>query len=158
VTHTNILRRMEQRCSALPWRYPRRPQTGRWTQSCSWAGSGRTSRPLSSGRALQGVQVAVRRGWTPHEVAANLGNDISALGSVPSALASFLLNPDEPRQAVLFAVQVGGDTNTIAAMTGAIAGARCGEAGLPHSWVRRLERAGEIRDLAGSLAAMGDQR
>jgi poly(ADP-ribose) glycohydrolase ARH3 len=108
--------------------------------------------------ALQGVQVAVRRGWTPHEVAAHLGNDISAVGSVPSALASFLLNPDEPRQAVLSAIQMGGDTDTIAAMTGAIAGARCGEAGLPRSWVRRLERAGEIRDLAGSLAAMGNQR
>ena len=108
--------------------------------------------------ALQGVQIAVRRGWTPHEVAAHLGNDISAVGSVPSALTAFLIHPDEPRQAVMFAIQMGGDTDTIAAMTGAIAGARCGEAGLPRSWMQRLERSSEIRDLAGSLAAIRDER
>jgi poly(ADP-ribose) glycohydrolase ARH3 len=107
--------------------------------------------------ALQVVLAAVRRGWSPHEVAAHLGNDISAVGSVRSALAAFLLNPDDLRGAVLFAIQMGGDTDTIAAMTGAIAGARCGEVGLPQFWVHRLERASEIRDLAGSLAAMGDQ-
>lgn len=109
-------------------------------------------------QALQAVQAAVRRGSSPLEVAAHLGNDISAVGSVPSALAAFLFNPNDVRAAVSFAIEMGGDTDTIAAMTGAIAGARCGEAGLPDSWVHRLERASGIRDLAGSLAGISDQR
>jgi poly(ADP-ribose) glycohydrolase ARH3 len=108
-------------------------------------------------QALQGVLEAVQRDWSPREVAAHLGNDISAVGSVPSALAAFLLNHDDLRGAVLFAIQMGGDTDTVAAMTGAIAGARCGEVGVPHSWAHRLERASEIRALAGSLAALADQ-
>ena len=110
------------------------------------------------GEALHGVQIAVRRRWTPHQVATTLGNDISAVGSVPSALAAFLLNPDGVRNAVMFAIEMGGDTDTIAAMTGALVGARCGEAGLPSSWVHRLERASRIRDLADALAAMSRQR
>jgi hypothetical protein len=105
--------------------------------------------------ALQGVQIAVHHGWKPAEVAAHLGNDISAVGSVPSALAAFLLNPHDVRDAVMFAIEMGGDTDTVAAMTGAIAGAGCGVSGLPGSWVGRLERAGEIRDLADALATIG---
>jgi poly(ADP-ribose) glycohydrolase ARH3 len=106
--------------------------------------------------ALQGLHIAVRRGWAPEEVAMHLGNDISAVGSVPSALAAFLLRPDDVQEAVMFAIEMGGDTDTIAAMTGALAGARCGEGRLPPSWVRRLERASEIRSLADSLAAVSD--
>jgi poly(ADP-ribose) glycohydrolase ARH3 len=104
--------------------------------------------------ALQGVHIAIQGEWTPAEVAAHLGRDISAIRSVPSAVAAFLLNADDLTNAVMFAVEMGGDTDTIAAMTGAMAGARCGAQGLPTSWVQRLEGASEIRELAGSLAAI----
>jgi ADP-ribosylglycohydrolase len=42
---------------------------------------------------------------------------------VPAAFAILALHPDEPWQACLTAASLGGDSDTIAAMTGAIAGA-----------------------------------
>ena len=77
------------------------------------------------------------------EAAASLGHDISALGSVPLAVFAFLRHPESPEAAIRFAVLCGGDTDTIAAMTGALAGARHGYSGLPTSWTARLE-AGEV--------------
>lgn len=60
-------------------------------------------------------------------------------------------------QAVTDAVHLGGDTDTVAAMTGAIAGARLGAAAIPPRWLEALEdgargRAHVIR-LADALAA-----
>lgn len=102
--------------------------------------------------ALQRVGALVRRGTTPAQVGAELGNDISALGSVPSALAAFLAVPDDARRAIRFAICVGGDTDTIAAMTGALCGARLGAAALPPAWVRRLEAVEWATALATALA------
>ena len=56
------------------------------------------------------------------EVAA-LGNGIQALESVPTAIACFAVAPTSFETAVANAVFLGGDTDTIAAMTGAVAGA-----------------------------------
>jgi ADP-ribosylglycohydrolase len=58
--------------------------------------------------------------------------------------------------AVSFAVRCGGDTDTIAVMAGAIAGARDGAAGIPARWLDAL-KAGEkgrshVQWLAGRLA------
>ena len=54
---------------------------------------------------------------------------------VPSVLWSlyaFLRHPDDYWEAVCLAIRVGGDVDTTAAMTGAISGARLGEAALPE--------------------------
>lgn len=65
-------------------------------------------------------------GAVPREIAARLGSDVTALGSVPTAVALFLRSPDDLETALVSAVQTGGDTDTIASMVGAIAGARVG--------------------------------
>ena len=52
-----------------------------------------------------------------------LGNDVRAHVSVPAAIYAFLANPTSFEEAVVFAISLGGDTDTIAAMTGSIAGA-----------------------------------
>jgi ADP-ribosylglycohydrolase len=52
-----------------------------------------------------------------------VGTSIATQESVPAAFAIFALHPDEPWQACLTAASLGGDSDTIAAMTGAIAGA-----------------------------------
>ncbi|GAB2731033.1 ADP-ribosylglycohydrolase family protein [Nocardioides pakistanensis] len=101
--------------------------------------------------ALQAVHAAVRQQWTPAQVAQRLGHDITALGSVPSALVAFLLHPDELPQALTFALEVGGDTDTIAAMTGAISGARSGAEAFPPRWLQRLENEPTIRRLAHTM-------
>jgi ADP-ribosylglycohydrolase len=63
-------------------------------------------------------------------------------------VASFLRHPDSFVDAVRFAIGLGGDTDTIASMAGAICGARLGTAGIPESWSSRCEGAAR----AGALA------
>ncbi|MBA2458114.1 MAG: ADP-ribosylglycohydrolase family protein [Gemmatimonadales bacterium] len=64
---------------------------------------------------------------------------------VPSVLWSlyaFLRSPDDYWEAVCTAIAVGGDTDTMAAMTGAIAGGRLGTGALPPALVARLNDRG----------------
>ncbi|GAB2731470.1 ADP-ribosylglycohydrolase family protein [Nocardioides pakistanensis] len=103
--------------------------------------------------ALAGIRDLARTGSAPREIAARLGADITALGSVPTAVALFLSSPDDLEAALISAVLAGGDTDTIASMTGAITGARTGQAGLPSRLISRLENAEQILDLADDLAA-----
>jgi len=104
--------------------------------------------------ALRQVASLVRRGAPPAQVAAQLGNDVSAVESVPAALAAFLTHPDDTYAAIRFALQVGGDTDTIAAMTGAVGGARLGTQALPPHWRCRLEAADRVTALAAALAQL----
>jgi len=55
-------------------------------------------------------------------VVRELGNGIEAFNSVPTAIFSFLAGSSF-KEALIYAVSLGGDTDTIGAMTGAIAGA-----------------------------------
>ncbi|GAB2605802.1 ADP-ribosylglycohydrolase family protein [Kocuria himachalensis] len=87
------------------------------------------------------------------EAAAALGNDISALGSVPLAVYAFLVRAEAPEAAFRFAIGGGGDTDTIAAMTGALIGARHGYSRLPTSWTTRLEAAEQIEQVATRLVS-----
>jgi len=105
--------------------------------------------------ALTGTLDVVRRGDTPAEIAARLGSDVTALGSVPTAIALFLRSPDDVEAALVSAVHAGGDTDTIASMVGAIGGAYVGEAGLPPRLISRLENAEQMVHLADDLASLG---
>lgn len=80
--------------------------------------------------------------------------DATALGAVPAALTVFLRHPDDPSAAVKEAIGLGGDTDTIAAMAGAICGARCGEAAVPRRWTMALEQAGRVRTAADRITAL----
>jgi poly(ADP-ribose) glycohydrolase ARH3 len=104
--------------------------------------------------ALEGVQDVARAGVSPRGIATRLGANITALGSVPTAVAFFLSNPDDLEAALICAVLAGGDTDTIASMTGAITGARTGLASVPARVIGRLENADEIIDLADQLASL----
>jgi len=80
-----------------------------------------------------------------------LGNGIEAFNSVPSAIYSFLIHHDSFAQAVIYAVSLGGDTDTIGAMTGAIAGAYLGVEAIPNQWRDKLENRLYIAELAEKL-------
>jgi poly(ADP-ribose) glycohydrolase ARH3 len=86
---------------------------------------------------------------------AELGNGIEALHSVPTAVAAFCLAPDSYQQAVGNVILLGDDTDTLAAMTGALSGAYLGRSGLPARIVSLLETSPKGRDflirLAGAL-------
>jgi len=85
------------------------------------------------------------------DVIRKLGNSVEAFNSVPTAIFCFAKNHEDYAKAVLYAVKLGGDTDTIAAMCGAIAGAHHGEEGIPESWRQKLERGGYIKSLAKDL-------
>lgn len=85
-------------------------------------------------------------------VTAVLGNDSRAFHSVPAALYSFLARPEDPEQALIIAVSLGGDADTIAAMTGSLSGAYAGGHAWPARWMDELERGPRGRDYVAGLA------
>jgi ADP-ribosylglycohydrolase len=76
------------------------------------------------------------------ELAERFGLKLGVTGyiahTVPVALFAFHRHPDDFRTAVQSVIRCGGDTDTVAAITGALVGARVGKAGIPEEWVRKL--------------------
>jgi poly(ADP-ribose) glycohydrolase ARH3 len=89
---------------------------------------------------------------------AGLGNRIEALHSVPTALASFALTPESFEATVSNVIFLGGDTDTLAAMAGALSGAYVGAVQLPGRLVGLLESSPKgrayLQQLAGQLFAV----
>ncbi|HEX75580.1 MAG TPA: hypothetical protein G4O12_03240 [Dehalococcoidia bacterium] len=85
------------------------------------------------------------------KVVAELGNGIEAFNSVPTAIYSFLSHPRSFSEAVLYAISLGGDTDTIGAMTGAISGAYLGIGSVSDKWRVKLENRLYIEELAEKL-------
>ncbi|KAK2878395.1 hypothetical protein QQF64_011565 [Cirrhinus molitorella] len=95
------------------------------------------------------------------EVISELGNSIAALQSVPTAIFC-VLHCLEPRdglperfggleRTIAYSLALGGDTDTIACMAGAIAGAHYGIDSIPQSWQKSCEGVEEADDLASRL-------
>jgi ADP-ribosyl-[dinitrogen reductase] hydrolase len=61
-----------------------------------------------------------------------------AFRSVPVAIYAALRHPDDFSSAITDVVSCGGDTDTMAAITGALVGARVGVAGIPNEWHARI--------------------
>lgn len=71
--------------------------------------------------------------------------DVRACEAVPAALGAFLA-AKSAEQAVVLAVSLGGDTDTIGAMAGALAGAYWGLEAWPAPWLAGLENTNRGRD------------
>jgi len=81
-------------------------------------------------------------------------DEISGSGYVVDTLQAALyysLTADSFEGAVVSAVNGGGDTDTVGAVTGAVAGARFGESDIPERWLSEIDEAGEIRSLAAGI-------
>lgn len=87
-----------------------------------------------------------------HVAAETIGCGVLAEEAVPFALFTFLRFAPDFERVVTQAVLAGGDTDTIAAMSGALCGALVGERALPEAWTERLERGGRGADHVRSLA------
>ena len=77
---------------------------------------------------------------------------IHAVVAVPCALWAFLTHWQKPAECLVEAIGLGGDTDTIASMTGALAGALHGQQWLPKSWYDGLENGEYGRDYCVALA------
>ncbi|MBN2037535.1 MAG: ADP-ribosylglycohydrolase family protein [Chitinispirillaceae bacterium] len=100
---------------------------------------------------LETIKKCLEKQLSPQDSAREIGSDADALDAIPAAIFSVLRNPDSFADAVLFSVAMGGDTDTIGAMTGALAGARSGVHGIPSPWLETLENGEEGRDFIISL-------
>ena len=80
------------------------------------------------------------------------GNGITAQESVCTAIACFLLHPDSYAETIGAAIFLGGDTDTIAAMAGALSGAYLGIDAIPHPLWDKLESSPVGRDFIMELA------
>lgn len=85
------------------------------------------------------------------EVAHHLGNGVLAQESVPTALYAFIRFGNDYGGMIEFCLSLGGDTDTIAAMAGALSGAHLSEDNLPKECLQRLEDASRIKDLSLKL-------
>ncbi|MGF1664547.1 MAG: ADP-ribosylglycohydrolase family protein [Kineosporiaceae bacterium] len=112
------------------------------------AGTAAARAGASRGHYVPGAEVAERIAWAlglvrdaadPLDTVARLvGTGVATQEAVPAAFAVLALHPDDPWRACLAAAELGGDSDTVAAMAGAIAGACHGEAALPRDAVARL--------------------
>lgn len=69
-----------------------------------------------------------------------------------TGLLCFLLYPDEPLRALRRAAVTSGDSDSIACLTGAFAGAHLGAGRWPREWMRRIEYGDRLVLLAGELS------
>ncbi|MFQ5893617.1 MAG: ADP-ribosylglycohydrolase family protein, partial [Nitrospinota bacterium] len=71
--------------------------------------------------------------------------------TVPAALLTFAHLPEDLEAAVLAAVAAGGDTDSIASMVGALAGAAAGHEAIPARWLEGLYGREEIEAASAEL-------
>lgn len=88
---------------------------------------------------LRAVEECLEKPVTSETVQGRLGCNSTALGSVPTALYCFLSHAEHFEDAMVYAVSLGGDTDSIGAMTGGIAGAFHGARAIPERWRQALE-------------------
>ncbi len=104
-----------------------------------WVAAANVSRRIEWATGLVDAQHVERSIGDIYEL---VGTSLATQESVPAAFAILALYPDDPWQAVLAAASIGGDSDTIAAMVGAVAGA-CGGAWPEHA----IEKVLTVNDL-----------
>jgi ADP-ribosylglycohydrolase len=108
------------------------------------------------GKWVAGASVARRIAWavglvdpadhdrSVREVVELVGTSLATQESVPATFALLALHPDEPWRACLTAASLGGDSDTIAAMAGAIAGACHGIDAWPPEAIRTVRETNQL--------------
>ncbi len=110
---------------------------------------------------MRSVTASVESEEDPVPFAARIGCAQGISGyiyhTVPAALHVWLSHQGDYRSAVLSMIRLGGDTDTTAAIVGAIVGARAGKTGIPAEWLRNLwewpRTSGWMEQLGITLAA-----
>jgi ADP-ribosylglycohydrolase len=124
------------------------------------------------GNHVAGADVARRIGWALDLtrgvrddalldlVDGLVGTSLATQESVPAAFAVAAAAPQEPWRAVRLAARLGGDSDTIAAMAGAMVGACTGLSALPRAAVDDVRRVNDLHlePLAGALLALRSAR
>ncbi|MCS7034926.1 MAG: ADP-ribosylglycohydrolase family protein [Phycisphaerae bacterium] len=97
--------------------------------------------------ALNWVEDALALDTQPSDPCTVCGEGWVAEEALACALFCFLLHPKDPVRAVRLAATSGGDSDSIAAITGALAGAHRGIDAWPAEWVQQVEYSQQIAEL-----------
>jgi poly(ADP-ribose) glycohydrolase ARH3 len=110
--------------------------------------------PIEYMRAINKIEEMLAQGkkLQAKEVVQVLGSGVEAQFSVPGACYVAIAYSPDFCEAVRAAISLGGDTDTIAGMVGAIVGAHVGEKNLPAEWIEQLEEGYRGRSFARNLA------
>jgi ADP-ribosylglycohydrolase len=91
---------------------------------------------------MRAMAASAARGESAASYAESIGCGRGVTGfvyhTVPAALHIWLRRQSDYRGALIEAVRLGGDTDTVAAVVGALVGARVGREGIPEEWLRDL--------------------
>ena len=104
--------------------------------------------------ALQQITTGLDEGKSTFSMRKILGNDITAQRSFPIALYAFLENAHSFKNCITAAIYLGGDTDSIACMAGALCGAFLGKKAIPQKW---LECVKEDRFSVEEMDKMGQE-
>lgn len=97
---------------------------------------------------LELAQKLAEQGSTPQTALSDLGTSGYVVETVASAFYCFITSPDSYETAVYNAIRGGNDTDTTAAITGALSGTYLGLEGIPLKWREEVEDAANIERLA----------
>ncbi|WP_338815415.1 ADP-ribosylglycohydrolase family protein [Bernardetia sp. Wsw4-3y2] len=95
---------------------------------------------------LQQVKEAIKLNDKETDPCEYTGEGWIAEESLATGLLCFLLFPNDSVKALIRAVNTKGDSDSIACVTGALAGARNGISSFPSNWVERIEYQKELND------------
>ncbi len=119
---------------------------------CEFVGPSRVTENMRRAGELLG------KGVEPERALRILGTGGYVVETVASAFYCFLRTPGDFATSVVTAVMGGYDTDTTAAVTGALSGAFNGIQGIPERWVERVEQGHYIRKLAGAIYELALKR
>ncbi len=104
---------------------------------------------------LDAIRELLKAPASTETVIERLGHSVLAQESAPTALYAYMRGGTDYPETVRLCISIGGDTDTICAMAGALSGARAGFEGIPPELIERLEDSDRILDLASELYRAG---
>jgi len=112
-----------------------------------WVAAGDVSRRI---RLAIGMADATDSDQSLDDIYTLIGTSLATQESVPAAFGILATFPDDPWRAMCAAATLGGDSDTIAALVGAIGGALSGVRGLPSAGVERVTTVNSL-ELGGTV-------
>lgn len=109
---------------------------------------------IGSGRVAEGLRQAqelLAADASAEEALTELGNTGWVVHTIASSFFCFLKTAGDFEATVISAVMGGGDTDTIAAIAGALSGAHNGASGIPARWLEGMEDRERLSRLARQL-------
>jgi ADP-ribosylglycohydrolase len=142
-------------------------------EACLWGArfgeelGAREGRRVAGPNVARRIEVAIEEAFRARDledalrrIEASVGNSVMTVESVPAAVGIFVAAGGDPLESVAGGTNIGNDSDTIAAMAGALAGALGGIAAVPQDQYETVKAVNseEIEALAAGLTALAWRR